>query len=203
MRAEFTLDIPCVWSYFTFTRFERAAARFRAEEGELDVVFQPYQLTPEATVAGEPKLEVLRRSFGGEVHDAVARIESLAADEGLLFRHTNAVFSNSFDAHRLISVAASQGRAEPMVERLFRAHHTDELNIADEPTLRRLATEVGVTWPEGGAERVRAELRRVLAAGVRGVPVVRFGDQPALHGAQSEHSLYTAMRAAAHAGLTV
>jgi predicted DsbA family dithiol-disulfide isomerase len=82
-----------------------------------------------------------------------------------------------------------------MVERLFRAHHTDELNIADEDTLAALAAETGVQWSGEGAEQTRAEIDRVRRAGVRGVPVFRFGDGPALTGAQSEQDLLAALRA--------
>lgn len=190
MNVEFVFDVPCVWSYFAYARFQRAAARFRAEGGELSVRFRPFQLDPRATVDGEPKIDVLCRAFGAEVDDAIAGIESKAASEGLTFRHRNAVWSNTLAAHRLIAVAAGQGRGEAMVERLFRAHHTDELNIAEPSTLRRLAGEVGVAWQDGGD--VRAELARVRAEGVRGVPVFRFEGRT-LTGALSEETLYRAL----------
>ncbi|MFI0357607.1 DsbA family protein [Actinomadura sp. 9N407] len=193
--VHFVLDIPCVWSYFAFARLQRALVRFRAEGGQAEVAFAPYQLSPDATVEGELKIEVLRRSFGDGTADAVVGITAKAADEGLEFRHDRAIFSNTFEAHRLIAVAAGQGRAEEMVERLFRAHHTDELNIADADTLKKLAAEAGVQWSDEGAEETRAELDRVRVSGVRGVPVLQVGERPALTGAQTEAALLTMLRA--------
>jgi predicted DsbA family dithiol-disulfide isomerase len=193
MDVEFVFDVPCVWSYFAYARFQRAAARIRAEGGEVGVRFRPFQLDPRATADGEPKIDVLRRAFGAGADDAVAGIESKAASEGLTFRHRHAVWSDTLPAHRLIAVAARQGRGEAMVERLFRAHHTDELNIADPATLRRLADEVGVAWQDGDDD-VRAELARVRAEGVRGVPVFRIAGRT-LNGALSEETLYQAMSA--------
>ncbi|MGW5266512.1 DsbA family oxidoreductase [Microbispora sp. NPDC004025] len=189
----FVFDIPCVWSYFGFTRMQRALARFRAEGGQADVVFRPFQLDPDATVEGEPKIEVLRRAFGDEAENAVARITAMAAEEGLRFRHDRAIYSNSFEAHRLVAVAARQGLGEEMVERLFRAHHSDELNIADADTLKALADEIGVRWSDEGAEETRAELDRVRRSGIRAVPVFQFAGRPALSGAQSERVLLAAL----------
>ncbi|MER7333388.1 MULTISPECIES: DsbA family protein [unclassified Micromonospora] len=194
MDVEFVFDVPCVWSYFAYARFQRVAARIRAEGGEVTARFRPFQLDPRATVDGEPKIDVLRRAFGAEADDAVAGIESKAASEGLTFRHRHAVWSDTLPAHRLIAVAARQGRGEAMVERLFRAHHTDELNVADPATLRRLADEMGVAWQDGGDDDVRAELARVRAEGVRGVPVFRIAGRT-LNGALSEETLYQAMSA--------
>ncbi|GAA2608940.1 DsbA family oxidoreductase [Actinomadura fulvescens] len=189
MKVEIILDLPCVWSYFAFHRFQRVAARVG---GELEVGFLPFQLAPEATAEGELKVDVLRRSFGDATPDAIAGITAKAAEEGLVFRHERAIFSNTFEAHRLIRVASAQGKGEEMVERLFRAHHTDELNIADPVVLRSLAGEVGVTWSDEGAEELRAELARVRGMGVRGVPVFLINGRE-LSGAQSEEELTAAL----------
>ncbi|MGK5553467.1 DsbA family oxidoreductase [Actinomadura kijaniata] len=195
MRIEMVLDVPCVWSYFAFARLQRAAARFRERGGELEVAFLPFQLQPDATVEGEPKVAALRRAFGDATEDAVAGITAKAADEGLTFRHAGAVMSNTFEAHRLIAVASEQGRGEAMVERLFRAHHTDELNVADPAVLRRLAAEAGVVWSDAKAGETRAALERVRASGVRGVPVFSV-DGRRLVGARSEEDLLAAFEAA-------
>ncbi|MFC7722252.1 DsbA family oxidoreductase [Nonomuraea recticatena] len=193
--VQFVADIPCVWSYFGYTRLRRVLARFRAQGGRADVVFRPYQLDPDATVAGEPKMEVLRRAFGQDAASAVAAITAKAETEGLRLRHDKAVYSNTFEAHRIIAVAARQGLGEEMAERLFRAHHTDELNVADVDTLKGLAAETGVRWSDEGADELRAELDRVRRSGVRGVPVFQFPGRPPLTGAQSEQALQAALAA--------
>ncbi|GGS93915.1 DSBA oxidoreductase [Planobispora rosea] len=192
-QVEFTFDIPCVWSYFAFTRLQRALTHFRAEGGRAEVVFRPFQLDPEATAEGELKVEVLRRAFGIDPAQAVAEITELAAAEGLTLRHDKAIFSNTFEAHRLVALAGDQGLGEQMVERLFRAHHTDELNVADPDVLRRLASEVGVRWSDEGAAETRAELERVRRTGVRGVPVLRFAGRPATGGTPSEQDILAAL----------
>ncbi|NYJ34809.1 DsbA family protein [Nocardiopsis aegyptia] len=199
--VEITFDVGCTWSYLAYTRFQRAAARFRDEGGVLDVAFRPFQLDPGASPHGEPKREVHRRHFGADFdHEgAMDEMSALGADLGLVFGH-DAVWADSFEAHRLVAVASAQGHGEAMVERLFRAHHSEGLNIGDEAVLRRLAQETGVAWSAAGADGVRAELARVRADGIRGVPVFAFsGTRVPLVGDQSEAALDAALRSAASA----
>ncbi|AEF39366.1 DsbA family oxidoreductase [Hoyosella subflava] len=193
MRVEFVFDFPCVWSYFTFHRLQHSLARYRAAGGTAELIFRPFQLAPEASGTGEPKRDVLRRSFGDDTDDAIAGIESLAEADGLQFRHTNAVWSNTFDAHRLTHLAQAQGHGERIVERLFRAHHTDELNIADPAVLRRLAEATGVRWQIVRDATVRAELRSVQREGLRSIPALRFDGGEWVIGAQSEMALHAAL----------
>ncbi|WP_166345850.1 DsbA family oxidoreductase [Phytoactinopolyspora limicola] len=194
MRVEVTIDLVCVWSYLSYARFQRVAGEYRDGGGELDVVFRPFQLDPTATSEGVPKHEVERRYFGADfdAEAAVAELNVLGADVGVSFgRHT--IWTNTFEAHRLISVASDQGLGEQMVERLFRAQNTDEVNIADRSVLTRLAAEVGVRWSDAGANAVRAELDKVRRSGIRGVPVFAFDGAVPLVGSQSERAFRQAL----------
>jgi predicted DsbA family dithiol-disulfide isomerase len=193
VKVEMVLDVPCVWSYFGFTRLRRARDRVVARGEQVELTFAPFELIPDATVEGEPKVEAMRRTFGDDVQMAIDGITKFAATQGLEFRHAGAVIAKTTQAHRLIALAAAQGLGEPMVERLFRAHHTDELNVADRVILRRLADEVGVAWTDDGAEALRARLDRIRLSGVRGVPVYRFDDGSELFGDQSEDTLFEAL----------
>jgi predicted DsbA family dithiol-disulfide isomerase len=195
VKLRLVFDIPCVWSYFAYARLQRALTCFRAAGGRAELTFRPYQLAPDATVEGQLKVDVLRRAFGDDAQHSIARIAALAAHEGLTFHPERAVHSNTTQAHRLIAVASDQGRGEDMAERLFRAHHTDQLNLADLPTLKTLAAEIGVGWRDDGIERIREELESTRSLGVHGIPIFQFEGRPALIGAPSEDALLTALRA--------
>jgi predicted DsbA family dithiol-disulfide isomerase len=175
MRVDVTIDLVCVWSYLSYTRFQRVVGAFRDLGSEIEVVFRPFQLDPSATTAGEPKRDVERRYFGPDfdADAAVAELNELGSELGIGFGH-DTVWSNTFDAHRLIAMASDQGVGEEMVARLFRAHHAEELNVADRDVLTKLAAEVGVTWRHGGEARLRAELEQVRRSGIRGIPVFTF-----------------------------
>jgi predicted DsbA family dithiol-disulfide isomerase len=200
VRVEIVLDIACVWSYLGYTRFTRAAEQYRAEGGEVDVAFRPFQVDPSASAQGQPLLDVLRSQFGADVEDKTSHFALLAAHDGLEMNFNRAVHPNTLEAHRLIAQAESQGLGDQMVKLLFRACHTDGLNIGDLDTLAGLATEIGVTDSGFGADQLRAELDLVRPLGISGVPVFRFPDGLSLTGAQSQEALLAALHDAnAHA----
>ncbi|GAA2425693.1 DsbA family oxidoreductase [Streptomyces glaucus] len=209
VRVRIALDVICVHSYLGYTRFTRVAERLRAEGRHLTVEFLPFELAPGAGTEGEPLLPVLERVFGAEAVQQTLRFARQLAAEGLELHYERAVATGTFEAHRLIARAARQGLAEPMVERLFRAHFTDGLHIGDPATLTRLAEEIGLTPDSPGAapaqkaaetDRLRAELDRVRRLGVTGVPVFFMDGVRPLTGSQSEEALSAALRKAARTG---
>lgn len=198
MKVRIVLDIACAWSALAYVRFEHAVERFRAEGGEVDVEFLPFQIVPTAPAEGEPLSEVHRRVFGPSVEDKTARMAALAALSGLQMNFDKAVFTNTLDAHRLIARATAQGRGEQVVGSLFRAYFTEGVNVADPSVLERLAGEAGVgPAPLADADPVAAGQRVVRDMGVTSVPVFLFEGGETLVGAQSEEGLLAALREAA------
>ncbi|MFF3907764.1 DsbA family protein [Streptomyces sp. NPDC001848] len=195
-RVEFVLDLVCVHSYLAFTRFERAAARRRADGDRVEVVFRPFQIAPEAPAQGEPLPERHRRDFGTEAERMTRHMAAVGAQEGLRLDFDRAVFVNTLPAHRLLAAAGRQGRAEAMAERLFRAYFTDGANIGDAATLDRLAAQAGVRRgapDEPDEPDLAAELAKVRAESVRQVPLLRFDTGTALTGAQPEEAYLRAL----------
>ncbi|MBT2488554.1 DsbA family oxidoreductase [Streptomyces sp. ISL-96] len=195
-RVEFVLDVICAASYVAYVRLERAIERVRADGGEVEVVFRPFQLAPDAGFTGEPLLEVLAERFGAHVVAETEQAAADALDDGVTLDYGRALAADTFEAHRLIASAAARGLAEPMVERLFRAHFTDGLNIAQAPVLDRLAAETGVEANDASAAELHAELSRIRAGGIRSVPRISFNNGPTLTGAQPEKTYEKALRSA-------
>jgi predicted DsbA family dithiol-disulfide isomerase len=207
VRVRIALDVICVHSYLGYTRFTRAADRLRAEGHRVQVEFLPYELAPGAGTEGQPLLPVLERVFGPQAVRQTLQLAERAGADGLDLHYERAVATGTFEAHLLIARAARQGRAEQLVERLFRAHFTDGLHIGDPATLARLAEEAGVTADGSGpgpaapatageTERLQAELERVRGLGVSGVPVFFIDGVQPLTGSQSEATLLAALREA-------
>lgn len=197
VRAGIVLDVICAHSYLGYTRFARAADRMRTLGVRVEVDFLPFELAPGASAEGQPLLAVLEQVFGAQAAADTARFAEYAALDGLTLDYGRAIATGTFEAHRLIARAAAQGKAEPMVERLFRAHFTDGLHIGDPVTLAGLAAEIGVTADASGAGELRARLAGVRGRGITGVPVFLIGDLPPLTGAQPEEALLAALNTAA------
>jgi predicted DsbA family dithiol-disulfide isomerase len=192
-RVEAVLDFVCVHCYLGFTRYLRAVRRHRADGGTVETVLRPVQLRPQASPVGEPLVEVWARERGAAVAARLAADTSFGADDGLELNFRRAVFTNTFDAHRLAAQASAQGKGEEMAERLFRAYFADGLNIADTTVLDRLAAETGVMTTSGGAEALQAELARVRALDLPAPPVILPAGGPVLSGEIREDDVLAAL----------
>lgn len=201
LHVDMVLDLICVHSYIGFTRLERAVARWREQGGDIEIRFAPFELAPGAPTTGSPLLEALEQTFGAAAAGSVGHLAAAATQDGLELHYERAIATGTFGAHTLVARAARQNLAEQAVERLFRAHFTDGLNIGDPHTLDRLAEELGVTSDDAGVEQqVREGLRLVREAGATSVPIVRFMDGRTFVGEQPEEVYWNAIQAAARPG---
>ncbi len=181
VRVEIWSDIACPWCYIGKRRFEAALERFEHRD-EVEVVWRSFELDPGAPAEPEGDLaEALARKYGSSVEQIHARWESMAAmaaEDGLEMRFHDVRRGNTFDAHRLTYLAAAHGLSDPMVERLFRAHHGEGRLLSDHAVLERLALEVGLPGPEAGellagdrfAAEVRGDERTAASLGISAVP---------------------------------
>jgi len=70
------------------------------------------------------------------------RLEGEASALGLTWSMKDARPTNTFDAHRLIALASSQGKSAAMSERLFRAYFSDGLLVSDHQILPAWRTKL-------------------------------------------------------------
>jgi len=106
------------------------------------------------------------------------QMTAVAAGEGLEFRFDRARGGNTFDAHRLVHLAAAHGRQDEMKERLMRAYLGEGELMSDPATLERLATEVGLPaedvrealTTDRFADEVRDDERTAASLGITAVP---------------------------------
>ena len=189
MRIEIWSDVVCPWCYIGKRRLESALADFPHRD-QVEVVWRSFQLDPSApTTPTETVLDMLGRKYGAG-QDAIDRVEALAAEEGMLFRHGQAPHVNTLDAHRLLH-AAGVKRGE-LKEALLHAYFVEAQNVADHDVLARVATEVGlddvtvksVLTSDEHADDVEADIRQAAAYGATGVPFFVVEGRYGISGAQ-------------------
>ena len=71
MKVEIYSDIACPWCYIGEKRFAGALAEFAGAD-QVEVVFRPYQLNPEASTTPAPPIQELQKKFGFQP-DVVAK----------------------------------------------------------------------------------------------------------------------------------
>lgn len=196
MQIEIWSDVVCPWCYIGKRRFESALARF-AHRDEVTVIWRSFELDPNAPRQDARSLNAyLAQKYGVSLDEAAAmnqRVTDLAAAEGLDYHLDRAQHGNTFDAHRLIHLAAAHGQQAVAKERLLRAYFSEGQAISEHETLAALGAEIGLDGDEvramldgeAYADDVRADEQRASGFGIRGVPFYVFGERYGVSGAQS------------------
>jgi predicted DsbA family dithiol-disulfide isomerase len=181
MRVEIWSDLACPWCHLGQRRFELALASFPHRD-DVEVVWRAFELDPHAPAEYEgDRVERLARKYGSsrEQADAVQRhIAEEGALHGAEFRFDLVKDGNTFDAHRVVRLAAAHGVADRMNQRLFQARFAEGTLLSDRGELERLAVEVGLPADEVGevlagdrfAEEVRADEQLAAQLGIGAVP---------------------------------
>ncbi|MDX1618221.1 MAG: DsbA family oxidoreductase, partial [Balneolaceae bacterium] len=131
-----------------------------------------------------------------------------AAALGLSLKPDQIIPTNSFDAHRLVKLAAEHGRAGEAQERLFSAYFAEGRHIARPETLKQVGTGIGIESEkieqmlagDEFAEQVRADEQEARKIGIRGVPFFLFNRQYAIPGALPVDSFLETLEKVREAG---
>jgi predicted DsbA family dithiol-disulfide isomerase len=195
--VEIASDVICPWCYIGKRRLEKALARLEGLETRVE--WLPFQLNPSMPPRGLARAEYRRAKFGslerGRALDA--RVAAEGAGEGIAFAFERMQRTpNTSSAHRLIDLAQSQGRADPVVNALFRAYFEEARDIGDEEVLSGIARAQGIqSWPEGAdSARVLQNEERVRELGISGVPTFIFDRKTGISGAYPPEILAETIR---------
>ena len=200
-------DVVCPWCYIGKRRFERAVDEL-AGEVDIEYVFRAFQLDPTASMGkSQPVAEAYAKKFGGpdRAQEIIARVTSVAADEGLEFRLDRALRANTLLAHRLLWLAEqpdSPGAQPVLKERLLQAYFHDGLDIGDPDVLAACAAEVGFAREEvlafldsdAGLPEVRADIEQAIDYGISGVPAFVIDGRWSIPGAQDTDTFVNVFR---------
>jgi predicted DsbA family dithiol-disulfide isomerase len=181
MEVEIWSDIACPWCYVGKRRFEAALEGF-PQRDEVKVTWRSFELDPEAPRerTGD-RAEHLAQKYGVTRERALEMQQSMteaAAGDGLELRFDIARAGNTFDAHRLVHLAAAHDLQDSMKERLMSAYLAEGMAIGDPDVLQRLGVEAGLPEDEVRellaterfAEEVREDERTAMSLGIQAVP---------------------------------
>lgn len=175
-----------------------------AHRDAVEVRYHSFELRPDAPRDAGNLKDLYRKRFGMNDEQAQARrsqMAELAAQEGLVFRQDIARSGNTFDAHRLLQLAADRGLEEAANERFFAAYFSEGQPIGDPETLVKLASEAGldaeaaqsVLNGDDYADKVRADEKEAAELGISGVPFFVLDYRYGVSGAQPPEVLLQAL----------
>jgi predicted DsbA family dithiol-disulfide isomerase len=200
VKVEIWSDVVCPWCAIGKRRFEKALAQF-AHRDEVEVSFHSFELDSEAPREQEGDLaDHLATKYGltrERAEDMHRQMTETAAAEGWDFHFERARRGNTFDAHRVLHLAAERGMQDAVKERVLRGYFEEGAAVSDHATLVGLAAEAGLDADEVQAvlasdryaEAVRADQRQAQAYGITAVPFFVVDRRYGVAGAQPPEAL--------------
>lgn len=205
---EIASDVICPWCYIGKRRLEKALASLGGEV-QVRIEWLPFQLNPDMPAHGVARADYRRAKFGSveKARALDARVAQEGAGEGIAFAFDRMERTpNTVAAHQLIDLAQTQDRASPVasgkanavVDALFRAYFEEARDIGDAAVLNEVAERCGVNgWPEAKDQaKVVKQEERVRELGISGVPTFIFDRKSGLSGAYPPDQLAQAIRQA-------
>jgi len=209
LRVDIWSDIACPWCYVGKRRLEGALAQL-PERDAVDITWRAFELDPSAPRRRDTNgsyAERLARKYGCSVEQAremICRMTDIAAAEGLPFDFDRIKPGNTFDAHRVIHLAAERGKQDAVKERLLRGYLVEGEPIGEPEAIARLVTDAGLDADEvqgvlhgdAYAREVRADEEQARALGISGVPFFVLAGRYGISGAQPVETFLSALRTA-------
>jgi predicted DsbA family dithiol-disulfide isomerase len=195
MKVEIWSDVMCPFCYIGKHRFEQALKQFDFSD-DIDIDWKSFQLNPNLeTQPGKNITEHLAevKDWSLERADQMNRhVSTMASEAGLNFNLDKAVIANSFNAHRFVHFAKTNGKGNEAEESLFKAYFTKGQNIDDIDTLVELGESLGLNNEETRlvlesdkfANAVKQDILAARNLGIQGVPFFLFNRKYAISGAR-------------------
>lgn len=203
-------DINCPFCYLGKGRFEAALQDFDRRD-DVTVVHHSFELDPTLPADATGSVEEhIAHKYGISTDQATANERGIAAQAGELglpYRVGGRDYGSSFDMHRLLHFALSQGRQEALLDALYAGNFADEAPLfGDRERLVTIAVDAGfdareiravLDDPDAFADDVRRDEHQAASMGVSGVPFFVFGGKYAVSGAQPVETFTRALQLAA------
>jgi len=205
MKIDFVSDVSCPWCVIGLKALEAALERL-GDEVQAELHFQPFELNPQMPPEGQDIAEHLAQKYGATAEQSERTREAIRARGevlGFTFRmERRSRIYNTFDAHRLLHWAGTEGRQTALKHALFRAYFTDGANPGAHDVLLRAAGEVGLDAARAQqvlasgayADEVRERERFYQAQGIHAVPSVIINDRHLIQGGQPVEVFEQALR---------
>jgi predicted DsbA family dithiol-disulfide isomerase len=205
LRIDFVSDVVCPWCAIGLKSLEAAITRV-AGDIEVELHFQPFELNPQMPAEGEDVGEHLARKYGASPEQLAANrdaIRTRGAELGFTFNARDRIY-NTFDAHRLLHWAATEGREKELALKhaLLRSYFTEGDDVSSRAELVRIAAKVGLDAQRAGqilesgeyAAEVREREQHYIASGIHSVPAVIINDRHLVSGGQPVEVFESALR---------
>lgn len=207
MKIKYWSDYACPYCYIAEARLHKAIEDMGIKD-QVELEPKAFELDPSAPAdVQSDTASRFASKYRLSLAEAMSQIEHIAAfgrAEGIDFRYASTLYTNTFNAHRLMKLALSKNDkelAEKTNQLLFDAYFTKNLKLADNETLLAVGKLAGIAENEIGdllqsdvfGAEVRQDEHEAAQIGVRGVPYFVFPGRFTVPGAISKDDFKRAL----------
>jgi predicted DsbA family dithiol-disulfide isomerase len=205
LKIDFVSDVSCPWCVIGLKSLEAALETLKGEVAA-ELHFQPFELNPQMGADGQDIMEHIAQKYGSTPADIERNRENIkarGAELGFEFNmQKRGRIYNTFDAHRLLHWAETEGKQEALKNALFSAYFTEGRNPSDHAVLLDVVQKVGldasrateILESDEFAADVRGRERFYADRGIRAVPSVIINDKHLIQGGQPAEVFERALR---------
>lgn len=195
MTVDIWSDVACPFCYIGKRHFEQAVSQAGLKD-QINVEWRSFQLDPNAPEKDDRTIyQILAAKYDQteeRAKDMSMNVVMMGANAGLDFNMDQLQPANTFDAHRLIHFAKSEGKQDEMKEVLLRAYFVEGKHVGDSETLIALAEDAGldkgkafiVLDSDQYADDVQEDIQAAQTIGIQGVPFFLINKKYGISGAQ-------------------
>lgn len=205
LKIDIVSDVMCPWCIIGYKNLEAALAQLN-DEFTAEISWKPFELNPDMPVAGQDLNEHLAQKYGlseQQSDENRQRILEMGEQAGFDFNFDGKrIMINSFDLHRLLTWAASEGKQTELKLAFFKAHFTDLIYLNEQEQLLDVVQSVGLDRARATQildsgeyfQDVRSEQNTLQQMGITSVPTFIINDQFALTGGQPSDAFVQAFK---------
>lgn len=141
-----TSDFVCPWCFIGERRLQQAI-RNLAQDIQVTLVWQPYELNSTMPVEGVERTSYRIKKFGSLEYSQMLdqRIVAASANDDIHFNHAAILKTpNTFKAHRLMGWARQFAKTDDLANALFSGYFEHGRDIGDSNVLAEIAAEIGL-----------------------------------------------------------
>ena len=205
LKIDIVSDVMCPWCIIGYKNLETALTQL-SDEFTAEISWKPFELNPDMPVVGQDLNEHLAQKYGlteEQGDENRKRILEMGEQAGFDFNFDGKrIMINSFDLHRLLTWAATEGKQTELKLAFFKAHFTDLVYLNEQDTLLDVVQSVGLDRARAKEildsgeyfQEVRSEQSALQQMGITSVPTFIINEQFALTGGQPSNAFVQAFK---------
>lgn len=195
IKIDIVSDVSCPWCIIGYKALAQALSNLQ-EKIHADIQWHPFELNPNMPKEGQKIDEHLREKYGISTQQVAQNREAIkqrGSSVGYEFgnRGGGRIY-NTFDSHRLLHWAQSQGRQTELKLALFDLYFKESGNPSDHQQLLEKVKQVGLDDTRAKAilaskeyfEEVQQEQAYFHSQGINSVPAVIINNKHLISGGQ-------------------